>query len=429
MENENFDIIIVGSGAGGATLARELARKERKSVIVLEKGKRETSFGTLKDSVRYYDGNSFTRQPAKSKEGVILWRTFMAGGSTFVSCGNGVRCLEPELKEHGFDLSEEFKEAENEMRIKPMNEKLLSDGTQHLKDAAESLGYVFDPMPKFIDPDKCTGCARCVFGCVHGAKWTAMEYIDEAQKKGVEIRYEHDVLSIETTHGRVSRITAKGPNGLVKLSAKIVVLAAGGLGTPVILQKAGIEGAGDGLFIDILVNTYGVTDGLNQVGEPPMALVNHDFHKDQGFILSSFINHPRGLRFIEMGAKALTQSSKTMLGIMTKTADDASGNILPDGSISKGVTASDQRRLKEGSSIAANILKHAGVRESTITTTKPQGAHPGGTAAIGRIVDKQLQTDIDGLFVCDASVLPRSPGLPPILTIVALAKRLSKILA
>jgi len=45
------------------------------------------------------------------------------------------------------------------------------------------------------------------------------------------------------------------------------------------------------------------------------------------------------------------------------------------------------------------------------------------------VVDKDLQTEINNLFICDASVLPTSSGLPPILTIVALAKRLAKTLA
>jgi choline dehydrogenase-like flavoprotein len=60
---------------------------------------------------------------------------------------------------------------------------------------------------------------------------------------------------------------------------------------------------------------------------------------------------------------------------------------------------------------------------------KPGGAHPGGTAAIGQVVDKDLQTRIESLFVYDASVVSTSPGLPPILTIVALSKRLGKKLA
>lgn len=54
------------------------------------------------------------------------------------------------------------------------------------------------------------------------------------------------------------------------------------------------------------------------------------------------------------------------------------------------------------------------------------GAHPGGTAAIGEAVNKNLETKIKGLFVCDASVLPTSPGLPPILAIIALSKRFAR---
>ena len=68
----------------------------------------------------------------------------------------------------------------------------------------------------------------------------------------------------------------------------------------------------------------------------------------------------------------------------------------------------------------------AGADSKSIVVGKPFGAHPGGTAAIGKIVDKDLQTEIENLFVCDASVFPTSLGAPPILTIAALAKRLAK---
>ena len=44
---------------------------------------------------------------------------------------------------------------------------------------------------------------------------------------------------------------------------------------------------------------------------------------------------------------------------------------------------------------------------------------------MGTIVNSDLQTKVDGLVVCDASVLPTAPRLPPILTMVALAKRLA----
>ena len=47
---------------------------------------------------------------------------------------------------------------------------------------------------------------------------------------------------------------------------------------------------------------------------------------------------------------------------------------------------------------------------------------------VGSVVGKDLQTEVNNLFVCDASVLPKAPGMPPILTIIALAKWLAKIL-
>ncbi|HXZ29619.1 MAG TPA: GMC oxidoreductase [Dehalococcoidia bacterium] len=71
------------------------------------------------------------------------------------------------------------------------------------------------------------------------------------------------------------------------------------------------------------------------------------------------------------------------------------------------------------------------VKLTAILNLKPEDAkrlHPGGTAAIGKVVDKDFQTKVDGLFVCDASILPVTPGLPPILTIVTLAKRSANVL-
>ncbi len=52
---------------------------------------------------------------------------------------------------------------------------------------------------------------------------------------------------------------------------------------------------------------------------------------------------------------------------------------------------------------------------SSISSTPIRGAHPGGTAAIGKVVDKNLETSIKGLFIADASVIPQAPGRPPIL--------------
>jgi choline dehydrogenase-like flavoprotein len=166
---------------------------------------------------------------------------------------------------------------------------------------------------------------------------------------------------------------------------------------------------------------------LHQIYEPTMTLVNHDFHQSHGFILSPFVNHATLVRFFELGAGGITSRDKSMLGIMTKICDEPVGRVNPDGSVSKPVTQKDREKLNEGSRISREILAKAGARNFHIS--RAQGAHPGGTAAVGKVVDKNLQTEVDNLFVCDASVLPASPGLPPILTLVALAKHLAKTLA
>lgn len=417
MKNSKYDYLIVGSGAGGATLAKELAQR-KKSVLVVEAGKDEKK---IADAYKHYA----TR---KSKEGVIIWQARMAGGSTVVSCGNGVRCLEKELSDLGIDLSKEFVQAEQEMHIAPISERLLSSGSKAIMRAAKELGYDMKMMPKFIDSKACRKCGNCARGCDKGAKWTALNYLEDAKNGGAETIYETSVKKIIIDNGKAKGIRCVGKEGITEIFADAVILAAGGIGTPIILQNSGIKDAGAGLFVDLYVSVYGATgdDKLNQLFEPRMTLVNLDFHRTKGFLLSSDVDHTRRGRLIEFGLRGFALPDKRTIGIMIKTIDEPAGRIYPDGSISKPVTENDWQRLREGSSIAKEILIKAGAK--SVIVSKVQGGHPGGTAAIGKVVDKNFQTKVDGLFVCDASVLPVTPGLPPILTIVALAKRLANVL-
>jgi choline dehydrogenase-like flavoprotein len=293
-------------------------------------------------------------------------------------------------------------------------------------EASKILGYQMELMPKFIQPNKCKNCGQCTFGCSRESKWTALNYLEEAVKLGAEVRYGISVEKIIQEKGKTKGVKALSRNGKNDFFADAVILAAGGLGTPVILQKSGIKHAGKGLFMDLLINTYGVTDGFNQINEPTMTLVDREFHENKGFILSTYISHHRMVRFIELGPKGLSLPLNRLMGIMTKTADDPIGHVDKNGKVSKPVTENDWKRLNEGSSIAKEILIKAGSHPDSILFSKVQGAHPGGTAALGKVVGIDLQTEIDNLYVCDASIFPKSPGMPPILTICALAKKLAK---
>lgn len=134
MEARKYEFVVVGSGAGGATLARELS-KSGKDVPVVERGPKDQDLGGLRQAFGVYDMNRLGF-PKKSKEGVILWRAFIPGGSTVVSCGNSTPSLEEELADLGIDLEEEIAEMEEETKISPTDERLLLEGSRKIWEAA-----------------------------------------------------------------------------------------------------------------------------------------------------------------------------------------------------------------------------------------------------------------------------------------------------
>lgn len=173
------------------------------------------------------------------------------------------------------------------------------------------------------------------------------------------------------TNGKVKGVSIQNPQGHNEIIAPTVIIAAGGLGTPVILQRSGIKEAGAGLFVDLFVNTYGVTKALNQVHEPPMALVDCEFHKSRGFVLAPYINRSKAVRFRELGLKGLILPVNRLVGMMTKIVDEPTGCVYADGTISKTVTERDWARLKEGSSISKEILIKAGADSKSIMVSAP----------------------------------------------------------
>ena len=399
-QNRKYDFIVVGSGAGGATLAMELAKKG-KSVLVVERGIREEKVGSTMDCLRYYDSRGLVKMPIKSKEGAMLLRALMAGGSTVVSCGNGVRCLEEELAEFGINLDIEFSELEEETGVAPYDERRLSKGSKMILEASRELGYKMEPMHKFIDPKKCRRCGNCALGCKYDAKWTALDFLDKAIENGAEILYKALVEKVVIENGKARGISLIGAGGQTEIMADAVILAAGGFGTPFILQKSGIEEAGSNFFMDLTINTYGRATDLNQTDEPAMALADLEFNKSKGFIISSYLHQSRMVRFFDIGMKGMLMPTHGLLGLLTKTVDEPVGRIYPDGTFSKPVTDKDRERLNEGFLISKEILIKAGADSKSIRASKIQGFHPGGTAAIGRVVDNDLQAKADNLFVCE----------------------------
>ncbi len=389
--------IVVGSGAGGGTVANELA-KSGISVTVIEKGPSTSA----KKAYKQYDILNV---------GTEVSSTVCLGGTTLVTAGNAVRTCEESFKKLGIDLSTEFEEIEEELRIDTLPDSHLGEGTLKIMESAQSLGFKVQKMPKFIYPDLCKPCGKCVFGCPQNAKWTSMEFIKEAETHGAEIIEKTPVTDITISEGKVKGVKCGGK----VFEADIVILSAGAIETPRLLQKIGIN-AGNNLFVDTFVTVGGMLKGIKYNKEVAMnALIK----------LDNIILAPHFSEILVNKLEKYKARKKDVLGMMIKIKDEPSGKVTPQ-SVVKFNTPEDIALLARGTAIAGSILTKAGVAPETLVSTYTRGAHPGGTAAIGDVVDTNLQTEIKGLYVADASVFPEAPGAPPVVTIIALAKRLAK---
>ncbi len=415
METRKHEVVIVGSGAGGATVARDLSLAGR-SVLIVEVGQ---------------DAFPMPLSIATSKEGIDIYHAFGAGGATVLCNGNGVRALEQDLAALGIDLEREYRELETELPIMPISESLLSEkGSLRLLDVLHASGIRMKRMPKFVDPTKCLGCGMCSLGCPNGAKWSAREFLSDALAHGAEIVYNTTAEKVLIENDRAVGIEATGPTGKERIVADVVVLAAGGLKTPVILQNSGFNKAGQKLFIDTCEIWLGITPEIDISREPPMQLVYTEMAQSHRISLSTvYVKNKEKLRYY-CGDKADLFLNANWFGVLVKIGDESVGRVFADGTVSKGVTPGDRKKFEEGGSVAREILRRAGATdESIIKLGRVYGGHNGATAAIGELVNTDLQTEVSNLFVCDGSVLPFAPGLPPVLTIMALARRLARRLA
>ncbi len=112
------------------------------------------------------------------------------------------------------------------------------------------------------------------------------------------------------------------------------------------------------------------------------------------------------------------------MGMFTKISDEDQGSIDARGRISKPMTARDRANMQKGDNFCRKILIKAGCEPDSISIGTGVGGHPGGIAAVGKVVDENFETrGIKNLYVCDTSVFPRSPGVPPVLTLLAMVKR------
>ena len=94
-------------------------------------------------------------------------------------------------------------------------------------------------MPKMGNYEKCISCGRCVFGCRNGAKWDSRQFLQIARDRGAQVMTNCRVERIVIENGHATGVEARHGWTRQFYPADLVVLAAGGFGTPVILAKLG----------------------------------------------------------------------------------------------------------------------------------------------------------------------------------------------
>ena len=342
----NFDAIIIGSGPGGATVANELS-KSGKKVLILERGHGRPLNGTL------LQGFTMGMIPGKNllftQQLLSIIRGITVGGSSilYYACA-----FDPPFEmfdSYGINIRNEVEELKQELPIAPLSDDLIGPAANKIMQSAKDLGYDWQKIPKLVYQDKCRpDCDKCIFGCPYGAKWTARMYIEEACTRGSILLSNARAKRILSEKGVAKGVTFSIKGRKHKVFSPLIVLAAGGIGTPALLRSAGIKNAGYDFFFDPLITVMGSVKDIKGGKEFPMATGLLD--EDEGYVMTDLV-WPRFLYWLftsqvfRLDRLAVHEHT---LPIMIKVKDKLGGYLTPRGGVRKKLSDSDRKKLNHG---------------------------------------------------------------------------------
>ena len=420
--------IVVGSGAGGATVAKEL--QGHFDVLVLEAGREFRPFridlaiperlkrmGLLSDE-RLIRLLFPAMKIGRTRRGMVLVRGLGTGGTTTLATGNALR-LDAGLKRLGIDLDEEFAELAREVPVSTAHRERWNATTRRLYDVFGDMGLEPQALPKMRRREMCGNCGRCVLGCPSGAKWDSREFLNAAVARGGRVVTGRPVREVLIENGRAVGVVAGGRGRREVIKADVVVMAAGGLGSPDILQRSGIA-CEPALFVDpvLCVAAPWPKAGLDR--DIPMP-----FAAERGpYILSPYFDY-----LSYYFNRDWPPGPGNILSLMIKLADAGEGTVR-DGRVEKDLQPRDTEALGQAVALCADILGRMGAGKGGMFFGTLNAGHPGGMLPLTRAEAGTLRSPRlpESLYVADASLLPEALGKPPILTIMALAKKIAKII-
>jgi choline dehydrogenase-like flavoprotein len=419
-----YDALVVGSGPGGASVARELAQRGL-AVAILEQGSAAPITGTLTQMAAV--GAIPGRGAYIHQDASLLVQGITAGGTSTLNFATAAPPPVDLFARYGIDLSTELQALRGELPMAPLPDELIGPMAKRLMQAGQAAGLHWRKLDKMIRPQICrTGCWRCVYGCPFGAKWTARDLIDDAVRHGAHLLDQTRVIRVLHDKGRATGIECIRAGKTITIHAAHIILAGGGIGTPRILHASALAPRTSPFFSDPVVAVMGIADDIHGGAEVPMAAGAH-FH-EQGISLADLtLPKPMYQAFaLQVGRIDRLFSHAQTLSVMVKIRDDIGGNIGPRW-VNKSLQPGDKTKFRDGIALARKVLKEAGAHH--IFKSWHFAAHPGGSVRIGHGVDRHLRTALSGLYVCDASVIPEPWGLPPTLTLLSLGKRLGTAIA
>jgi len=464
----SFDVVVVGSGAGGGVVASELAERGR-DVLLLELGSHLTAASFMRWESRAAMELMWPLRFAFAADGGVV--TFLAGrcvgGTTTINTKVALRAHERDVaKWHAAtaltsdgstpfvaaDLAPYYDRVE---RILGVRER--SDWTQAvhtLEPAFRELGAPLEAVTAYTDAN-CSRCGSCIQGCpTNAGKSTMNTYIADALARGLlELRANANVERVvveDRVATGVEYVDAAGERHTVRAGA--VVVACGALNTPQLLFRSGLTNPAIGRHLGVhpvrlVYGLFDETQDAHMVYPISAHAMAHRHDEDGGFVVeASTVQDPIGFA-TTLGDESgplwghrlvdAVKKYRYWTGVLAMVNDENTSSVVvdEDGNERFDVAWNDneQRRLDDALAFSRTVLETAGAKQiawSGIASTHVQGSCRMGDDPARSAVDRNGEShEVVRLYVGDASLIPRTLSVNPSLTIMALATRLADHLA
>ena len=477
---ERADVCVIGSGAGGAVVAKELAEAGL-SVIILEAGENHdpSTFSSYEPEMLrrlFWDsGLRCTRDNA-----IVISQGRGVGGSTVHNLCYAVRPPQMILDRWGVPtLSSNFESVERTLGVTQMQEADVNRLNAVIRRGCEVMGW--RGTVQRHNRGACPTCGvQCLFGCPvskaaqsdsrgTGKQSMAVTYIPLALAAGAKLYSDCMAEKIHVEKGRVVGVSAQLPSGKLRVQSDIVVLAAGAINSPQLWLKSRLPNTNQRVGKNLHLHPAAFVGGIfneninGYLGIPQSYYIDQflDLKRtpDSGYLLmpafGSQMIVAASLPGFGEDHRELMERYRHIAALLVLLHDRTTGrvsvNYKGSPNIAYRLRRSDKKVLVEGIINAARLLFAAGATEILMPYTQHfpikteadldiirqrgivpndimlASSHPQGTLRMGENPNRNVVNlsgeshAVKGLFVADASLFPTSVGVPPTLTIAALA--------